>query len=531
MENIFLYGPPGSGKTTIANELSGILGRPFVDIDLEIEKEYSRSISNIIQNDGEAAFREYESLIIAKFSTSEKRQIIALGGGALLRDQNRKVCEDSGTIIFLDVTNEIMAARILGDNTQRPLLSGELEQKINHLMSARNQHYDSFNMRVATYVTVNSDNNNFDEITNRQTEDICRDILIALNIYPVSGMGASYNVYVRSGELNKLGILLHEKHLSKNTLVVMDDHLEKIYSSKITSILSESGFSSKIIVIPSGEENKTLSTISFLWKEFLASGLDRQSTVIAFGGGVVCDLTGFAASTFMRGCNWCAIPTSLLAMVDASIGGKTGFDTEEGKNLIGSFYPPKFVLVDPELLKSLPEIEFVSGMAEIVKHGVINDPDLFTLCSYGPDYIKNNIEEIISKAIKVKVNTIVIDPFEKGIRASLNLGHTIGHAVEIASHYQIKHGEAVAIGMVLEAHLAEKIGVSPAENNIADQISTVLEKIGLPIRIPSYIPKSEILAAVKVDKKKENGTVRFSLPVKIGEVALNISINNLETIL
>ena len=197
-----------------------------------------------------------------------------------------------------------------------------------------------------------------------------------------------------------------------------------------------------------------------LWKSFLENGLDRKSTVIALGGGVVGDMAGFAASTYMRGINWIAVPTTLLSMVDASLGGKTGFDLPEGKNLIGAFYPPKLVLADPSLLLTLPERELRSGMAEVVKHGIISDPELFALCARGLDWVKNNLEEVVKRAMAVKIKVIEEDPYEKGFRAALNLGHTVGHAVELVSKFNLRHGEAIAIGMVAEAKYSARVGLA-----------------------------------------------------------------------
>jgi 3-dehydroquinate synthetase len=233
---------------------------------------------------------------------------------------------------------------------------------------------------------------------------------------------------------------------------------------------------------------------------------------------VISDLTGFAASTFMRGINWVAVPTTLLAMVDASLGGKTGFDLPEGKNLIGSFYPPKLVLADPQALISLPETELVSGLAEVVKHGIIADPQLFDLCTRGLDWIKGNLQEIVKRAMAVKIRVIEEDPYEKSSRAALNLGHTVGHAVELVSGFRLRHGEAISIGMVAEAKLAERLTV--AGKGFSDAITKPLSGLGLPIHIPKELPREELIRVMRLDKKKSNGVIRFALPVEIGKVDL-----------
>ncbi|MGZ9221895.1 MAG: 3-dehydroquinate synthase, partial [Anaerolineales bacterium] len=210
------------------------------------------------------------------------------------------------------------------------------------------------------------------------------------------------------------------------------------------------------------------------------------------------------------------------------LGGKTGFDLPQGKNLIGSFYPPKLVLADPQLLRTLPKNEFVSGLAEVVKHGIISDPELFHLCARGLDCVKEELEQIVRHAMAVKIKIIEDDPYEKGFRAALNLGHTVGHAVELVSKFRLRHGEAVAIGMVAEAKLAERLAV--AGQGLSDRIRVVLSALGLPVEIPGELPQEEIIRAMKVDKKKNAKTIRFALPAEIGRVEL-VDVDDLEMVL
>ena len=308
-----------------------------------------------------------------------------------------------------------------------------------------------------------------------------------------------------------------------SAIVVTDENVAKFHLEKI-----QSEFGAKVATIPAGEEHKNLQTISFLWKAFLENGLDRKSTVIAVGGGVVTDVVGFAASTYMRGINWIAVPTTLLSMADASLGGKTGFDLPEGKNLIGAFYPPKLVLADPEFLKTLPEREFISGMAEVTKHGIVSDPELFDLCGRGLDWVKEHLEEIIRRGMAVKIEVIEEDPYEKGFRAALNLGHTIGHAVELVSRFNLRHGEAIAIGMVVEAKYAALIGLT--NQALVEKIQRALKSLGLPTQIPAETSRDEIIRAMKMDKKKNAKAIRFALPVEIGKVEL-VEVMDLESVL
>jgi 3-dehydroquinate synthase len=265
-----------------------------------------------------------------------------------------------------------------------------------------------------------------------------------------------------------------------------------------------------------------------MWRGFLQGGLDRRSTVVALGGGVAGDMAGFAASSFMRGVNWVGIPTSLLAMVDASLGGKTGIDLPEGKNLVGAFHPPRLVLADPGLLASLPDAELRSGLAEVVKHGIISDPGLFELCSAGYEAVKSDLDGIVRRAMAVKIAIIEADPYERGIRAALNLGHTVGHAVELVSEFKLRHGEAIAIGTVVEARLAERLG--RAQSGLSEEIAVTFAELGLPTKIPAELPRQAIIQAMKVDKKKSSGVVKFALPVEIGRVEVGVAVEDLNLI-
>jgi 3-dehydroquinate synthase len=246
---------------------------------------------------------------------------------------------------------------------------------------------------------------------------------------------------------------------------------------------------------------------------------------VALGGGVVGDLAGFAAASYKRGVPWVAAPTTLLAMADSSLGGKTGIDLRQGKNLVGAFHAPRLVLSDPNTLDTLPEEELRAGLAEVVKAGIIGDPALFNKCSEGWAAVQSDWDEVVRRAMAVKIQVIEADPFEHGRRAALNLGHTVGHAVELAANFAMKHGQAVAIGMVVEAHLAERVGL--AEKGLAEEIAGVLRGLGLPTEVPAGLDKRAILEGMQVDKKRAGGKVRFALPVRVGEVRVGVEVEHL----
>jgi 3-dehydroquinate synthase len=403
-----------------------------------------------------------------------------------------------------------LVERLAQDEYQRPLLAGELESSLKALLEKREAHYASFPLRVDAGLPP-------------------REVLPALRTivgrHRLRAMGAPYDVIVREGGLEEVGELLTARGCQGPILLVSDEHVAPLYAERVCGALSRAGFESEQVLIPAGEEHKTVDTVTRLWRAALAAGLDRESTFLALGGGVVSDLTGFAAATFMRGCNWAVLPTTLLSMADASIGGKTGFDLPEGKNLAGAFYPPRFVLADPQVLSTLPRRELRGGLAEVLKHGVIADPLLFELCAQGEESVMQSLPQVVKRAVAVKVNVIEQDPYEHGIRAALNFGHTVGHAVELASAYSLQHGEAVAIGMAAETRLAERLGIAP--QGLTEQINAALEGLGLPRAIPTEYAKEELVDAMRVDKKKASGVVRFALPVKIGEVRPGVAVDDL----
>ncbi|HLO33173.1 MAG TPA: 3-dehydroquinate synthase [Anaerolineales bacterium] len=509
MTHIFLYGPPGTGKSTIGRTLARDLALPFLDLDHVIESNAGMSISQIMDQQGETAFRDLETAALKHIAT-EKESVIALGGGALLREENRLMAGIHGTVVLLMGELDTLLAHVQDDPAKRPLQAGDVRAKLNSLLARRREHYSSFVTQL--YVDKKTSKQNAWEIQN------------ILGRFHLAAMG-EYDVLVQKVE--QVGQLLSER-LLQNPIIVTDDRVVQLHAQSVLTSLRRAGFTPKIITAPAGEAHKNLNTLQQLWHEFLEAGLDRKSTVIALGGGVIGDLAGFAASTYMRGIPWVGMPTTLLAMVDASLGGKTGFDLPEGKNLIGSFYPPQLVLADPQVLKTLPEREFISGLAEVVKHGIVADPELFNLCARGLDCVKAELERIVTGGMAVKLKIIEEDPYEKGFRAALNLGHTVGHAVELVSRFQLRHGEAVAIGMVAEARLAERLGT--ANLGLSEMIGRVLSGLGLPTQIPKELSRMEIIRAMRVDKKKNAKAIRFALPVEIGKVEL-VDVANLEVVL
>jgi len=513
MKHIFIYGPPGSGKSAVGKILADRLEIPFLDLDVEIERLAGQTIPQIMSEQGEPIFRDLETTALEK-AASGAASVIALGGGALLRDSNRACAETAGEVVLLEADLPTLLERLKSEAGQRPLLAGNMEEKLASLMARRQAHYESFSLRVAN-------------ISNSLNTVSC-EIQQKLGAFRVRGMSAGYDVVVQSGGLDGLGEMLKERSLGRPVALVSDSNVAPLYGEQVLKSVRKAGYEAHLLTIPAGEHNKTFETVVSLWHGFLEAGLDRKSTVVALGGGVTGDLAGFAASAFMRGVAWVGVPTSLLAMADSSLGGKTGFDLPEGKNLVGAFHSPSLVLADPDVLQTLPEVEFRSGMAEVVKYGIISDPALFALCAAGYEAVKNDLTNVVQHAMAVKIRVVETDPFERGLRAALNLGHTVGHALELVSGFRLRHGEAIAIGMVAEARLAKRLGL--AGDGLSDQIAETLRGLNLPVEIPPDLPREDVLKAMRVDKKKALGIVRFALPVVIGEVRTGVEVEDLNLV-
>lgn len=335
----------------------------------------------------------------------------------------------------------------------------------------------------------------------------------------------SYEIAIAKDGLAAIGESLGSLNLGKKILIVSNPDIYEHYGEIVAKSLHSAGFEVCTHLIPAGEQYKHLESIQRVYDTALENRLERSSTMLALGGGVIGDMTGFAAATWLRGINFVQVPTTLLAMVDASVGGKTGVNHPQGKNLIGAFYQPKFVLIDPTVLKTLPVREFRAGMAEVIKYGVIWDADLFTklevaaeIDSYetiDPDLL----DLILERSCRAKAEVVSQDERESGLRAILNYGHTLGHAVESLTHYEtFVHGEGVAIGMALAGAIAVKMDLwTAAETQRQDAL---IKKAGLPTECPRDLKIDAILNTLQSDKKVKAGKVRFILPTAIGEVII-----------
>lgn len=326
--------------------------------------------------------------------------------------------------------------------------------------------------------------------------------------------GGAYPVLIERGGLSNLGRLMRDAELSGKVGVVTSESVGRLYAKDAFDSLRRADFRPILCPIPDGESHKTLQTAMGIYDQLVEDEFDRGCPIVALGGGVVGDLAGFVAATFLRGLPFVQVPTTVLAMIDSSIGGKVAVDHARGKNLIGAFHQPRLVVADPDVLSSLPEAEFRSGMAEVIKHGIISAPDLFEkLETHG----HQPIQWIIERAIRVKAEIIQEDPFERGYRAVLNLGHTYGHAFEAVSGFTLRHGEAVAIGLVAAARTACDMAV--CSDDMESRMTALLTQYGLPVHFRGY-PADAVREAMNTDKKRRNGRLCFVLPRAIGSVEI-----------
>ncbi|PZV17174.1 MAG: 3-dehydroquinate synthase [Leptolyngbya sp.] len=337
---------------------------------------------------------------------------------------------------------------------------------------------------------------------------------------------SSYEIVIAPNGLSQIGsrlrsLQVEQKQIGQKVLLVSNPAIFRQYGESAIASLSAAGFSVAICLLPAGERYKTPAMLQKIYDAALAHRVERSSTFVALGGGVIGDMTGFAAATWLRGVSVVQVPTSLLAMVDAAIGGKTGVNHPHGKNLIGAFHQPRLVLIDPDVLKTLPPREFRAGMAEVIKYGVIWDEDLFSLLEQAPRLdrlaalAEDRLQEILTRSCEAKALVVSKDEKEAGLRAILNYGHTIGHAVESLTGYRlINHGEGVAIGMAAAAEIANMLNLWEA--TATERQTALIKKAGLPTHLPTGIDIEAILEALQSDKKVEAGQVRFVLPTQIG---------------
>ncbi len=511
-KNIIFTGFMGTGKTTVGKLLAERLGREFIDTDQLIEKRQGMSISDIFKQLGEPAFRKMEAEIARELGQKEGL-VISTGGRLMLDPANVASLSANGRVFCLVATPQEILSRIEGDKDHhRPLLDvPNPSEQIVELLQQRKKGYQRF-LKMTT-----------DEV---QPQDITENLLDFLDKsqkhFAVEIPSYPHEFIVGNG------ILPFTRQLAGTDgmlVVITDSVVGELYARSCGSV-------DHVITAPEGGQKKTLETVQAIYHQLVEFGFDRSGTIVALGGSVIGDIAGFVAATFMRGVNLVQCPTSLLAMADTSIGGKNSLDLPQGKNLIGSFKQPSLIIADVATLMTLPREELISGMAEVIKHGLLADTDLLERIERGDWPLKTDslhsasseLQSLVAQAIQVKISYVQKDPFDEGIRKHLNMGHTFAHAIEKISSNKVRHGEAVAMGLAAAAELSERLGY--CDKNLKVRIDLVLHKVGLPNRIPKTLPPQSILDAMSQDKKRLGQSLRLVLPVKVGRVFVAEDIDN-----
>ncbi|UJR79769.1 3-dehydroquinate synthase [Sandaracinus amylolyticus] len=510
--SIFLSGPMGSGKTTVGRALAERLGAPFVDLDARIEAEQGASVRAIFRDRGEPVFRAIEREAAARVASEPGTRVVALGGGTVTDTATRRMLLARGTLVTLHAPPEELARRVAGGD-DRPLLASASDSTrvLATILEERAAAYAECHARIDT--------------RGRDASAIADDIVRVARERPVAvALGErSYRVEIGSGVASRLGARLREAGVSGTTVVVGDENVEAPWAANARGYVEGAGLRAAPVTLAPGEQHKTIGSVERIWDAALEAGIDRHGAVVAVGGGVVGDLAAFAASTILRGIVLAQIPTSLLAMVDSSVGGKTGFDRAQGKNLIGSFHQPRTVLCDVDALSTLDRAERIAGLAEVVKSAWIDSEDAVAALERDADALLAGDAEATVRAVRMsvalKARIVAEDEHERGPRALLNLGHTLGHAIEAASGYTMRHGEAVARGMVAAVRVARTLGDARPDDE--RRMIALLTRLGLPTDPERYLDETA-LAFVGADKKRKGSDVRFVSPGAAGNVGLRM---------
>jgi 3-dehydroquinate synthase len=502
MGNIALIGFMGTGKSEVGTRLAQRLGMKFIDCDATIEAKTGRSIADIFERSGEERFRRLEREEIARVSR-RWGLVVATGGGAPQDPANMAALKRAGIVICLTARPEVIWERTRGAS-ERPLLAvPDPRARIAELLAERRSCYAQADR-------------SFD--TSDLSPERAAEAVAAMVTTAAVGLGErSYQILVRRGALEELGQAASRAAPGKRAAIVSNPGILQLYGAAVRASLAAAGIEGIDIAVPAGEKQKSLRRLAMLLGQMLAAGLDRTSAVIALGGGVIGDLAGFAAATYMRGIPYIQAPTTLLAQVDSSIGGKVAVDLPQGKNLAGAFYQPAGVVADLDTLASLSPREFRHGLAEVVKGAVIADARFFEyLEARRRPLLRRDpavLLHVVRRSCEIKAQVVSQDEKEHGLRAILNYGHTFAHALETWGGYRrYPHGDAVAIGMVAAAKLSQGRGWLSRDD--ADRIRTLLAAMGLPLAADA--PVNELIAIMGADKKARGGRLRFVLPRGIG---------------
>ncbi|WP_295760046.1 bifunctional shikimate kinase/3-dehydroquinate synthase AroKB [Undibacterium sp.] len=522
--SIFLVGLMGSGKTTVGRALAKKLNKRFIDTDHEIEARTGVSIPVIFEVEGEASFRQREAEVV-KDLTAQDGVVLATGGGAILNEASRRFLHERGTVIYLRAGINSILQRTRHDKNRPLLRTADPRKKLEELEAQREPLYQ----QIAHLVI---------ETGRPNVQFLVQSILTQLALIP--GALSSENVLLmqQQASFQTLRVELGERsypiaigasllassevlrqHIKgQRVAIVTNTVVAPLYLAALEERLRGLGKQVISIILPDGEEHKTWASLMLIFDALLEAKCDRKITLLALGGGVIGDMTGFAAASYMRGVPFVQIPTTLLSQVDSSVGGKTGINHPLGKNMIGAFYQPQAVIADTATLNTLPDRELSAGLAEVIKHGAIIDAAFFEWIEAHILQLRNKDPEslayAISRSCEIKADVVRQDEREGGLRAILNFGHTFAHAIESGLGYgKWLHGEAVGCGMVMAADLSCRMGYIDYVTKI--RVQKLVEAAGLPSVAPD-LGESRWLELMEVDKKNENGQIKFILLKPLG---------------
>lgn len=518
--NIVLVGMMGAGKTTVGKMLAKQLDKTFIDSDEEIQKRTGVKISHIFDIEGEEGFRQRESAVIQDLIKLDNI-VLATGGGAVLKQENREALKKNGIVIYLKSGVHDLWQRTRHDHNRPLLQTANPRAKLQELFEQR----DSLYTVVADHV-VHTGKQSVQTLIARLIKKISppESLLPSRHNMQTLDVGLaerSYQIHIGQGLIDQAELLL--KHIPhKRVAVVSNTTVAPLYLEKLTNTLTANGIQVQTVILPDGEQYKNSASLNLIFDDLLANRCERSTPLIALGGGVVGDLTGFAAATYLRGVPFIQIPTTLLAQVDSSVGGKTGINHPLGKNMIGAFYQPSVVIADVATLNTLSDKELRAGIAEVIKYGLIRDLPFL-------EWLELNIGKLLSRdadalqyaivrSCQNKADLVGADERESGERALLNLGHTFGHAIENAMGYGVwLHGEAVAAGTIMAADLSTRLGWLTGED--LERTKKLFRAAGLPIKGPQ-LGADKYLQLMGLDKKVADGKIRFVLLKALGQAVI-----------
>ncbi|MCI5825298.1 MAG: 3-dehydroquinate synthase [Arcanobacterium sp.] len=503
--HVVFIGMPGAGKSTVGRAVARALNLPFADSDSLIIQRTGKSVSEVFSEFGEAGFRAIEADVIAK-ALRDFGGVLALGGGSVTSPATQRALRGH-RVFLIDADDEVLAERIAHSHNVRPLLQADPHGGVARLRAQR----DSLYRRLATDVVYS---------TSGPVAGVAEQVMAMLepSYTPLSvGGEAGYTVHIGRGLRQRITQIVGS---APAALIVYAPEVPLAeYAQQVAIDLQRAGTAAYLFELPRGEAAKSFSTVQAAWDRAGELQLGRDAVLVAIGGGATTDVGGFIAATWLRGIPFINVSTTLLGMVDAAVGGKTGINTRFGKNLVGAFYPPRAVLCDLNVLATVPVEEIRSGLAEVIKCGFISDRAILeVVAEHGQRVLDTGangpIHELVERSVAVKSAVVSSDLKESGIREILNYGHTLGHAIELHEHYHRRHGEAVAIGCVFAAALAEAMHIAPA--GFTDLHRSAFAAVGLPVSYQG-VSRKELLHAMHSDKKVRGGRLRFVLLAGIGE--------------